>query len=701
MKKRILLSSSLLISLLVVSSYSLNLVDFKDEVLIKLMMRGLNSGHYQAQDVDDAFSEEVFDLYLKRMDYNKRYFTQEDIEALKTYHHDIDNEVQVGNYEFFDASLERLRKGMTLAKGYYKEILDAPFDFDKKEEIVIDPDKLDYAADDMDLRERWRKILKYQTLVRLHNMMEDQEEAKEKGTMEKELTYAEMEAKAREKVRKNYDDTFKRIDKLTTKDWRNRYVDAIANTFDPHTGYFPPKDKENFDIQMSGRLEGIGATLVEQADGYIKVDRIVPGSASYRQGELKAGDLILKVAQAGAEPVDVVDMRLDEAVKMIRGKKGTEVRLTVKKLDGTTKVIPIVRDIVELEETYAKSTILDTDETDQKVGYIKLPKFYSNFNSSDGRTSFKDVAREIEKLKAEGVEKIILDLRNNGGGSLQDVVDMVGLFIPQGPVVQVKSRTGRPYVLTDRDPRVQFDGSLAVMVNQYSASASEILAAAIQDYGRGVIVGSTSTFGKGTVQRFINLDNFVVDNNDGITPLGAVKLTTQKFYRINGGATQLKGVTPDIILPDSYQFLDIGEREQEYSMPWDEIRPVKYDAWMEPALKPFLSKARKNSQARVKDNSTFQLLEENAHRLKSQRDQAVYPLDYAGYDSFQKKTEEAADRFRDVFKEINGFDVANLPQSLKEIEGDEVKEKANEEWIEDIKQDPYIYETLMILNDIP
>ena len=355
------------------------------------------------------------------------------------------------------------------------------------------------------------------------------------------------------------------MDKIDESDWLSIYLNSITTIYDPHTAYFPPQDKENFDIAMSGQLEGIGARLTSKG-GFIVVAEIVPGSACWRQGQLKVGDKILKVGQGDEEPIDITDMRTDHAVKYIRGKKGTEVRLTVKQVDGSVITIPIIRDIVILEETYTKSAVIDNK------GYINLPKFYADFSGNGGRDCSDDVKNEILKLKEEGVEGIILDLRNNGGGSLQDVVEMAGLFIKEGPIVQVKAKVGKPRVYSDTDESVYYDGPLVVMVNTYSASASEILAAAMQDYGRAVIVGgSPTTFGKGTVQRAFDLDGFVSEAYDEIKPLGALKLTLQKFYRIDGGTTQLKGVTPDIILPDTWSYLNVGEKDQEFPIPWDEI----------------------------------------------------------------------------------------------------------------------------------
>jgi carboxyl-terminal processing protease len=389
-------------------------------------------------------------------------------------------------------------------------------------------------------------------------------------------------------------------------------------------------------------------------------------------------------------------MRVDDAVKYIRGPKGTEVRLTVKKADGSTKIISIIRDVVILEETYARSAIIKNSHTNKGVGYIKLPKFYADFQNKNGRTCAKDVRAEVEKLMSQGIDGLVIDLRNNGGGSLMDVVEMSGLFIENGPIVQVRSRYGEPQVLEDSDSRILYDGPLVILVNSSSASASEIMAAAIQDYKRGIIVG-TPTFGKGTVQRFFDLDNFIRGDNE-MKPLGSIKLTTQKFYRINGGATQLKGVTPDVILPDAYAYVDRGEKEQEHVMPWDEIAPCKYDTWKLDAED--YAQVRKSSRERYSKDPLFSLVEENAQHLKAQRDQELRSLNLEAYRAEEKKLKEEADAYKEAFKPIKGTTVVNLPSDLVTINSDTVRQKMNKEWVEGLQKDIYLNEACAILKDL-
>ncbi|MFY9308157.1 MAG: carboxy terminal-processing peptidase [Bacteroidia bacterium] len=675
-------------------SYTYTVQNEKELAIDQIIIQSLNSAHYSPKNVNNDFSEKVFKLYLQRLDYNKKFLLQSDINDLKKYERSIDEDINEGKFNFFEKSLDLITKRVDEAQAYYKEILDKPFDFTKKEELELDAEKLKYAKSKEELKEAWRKQLKYQTLSRIVDMMETQEKAKEKSDTVKIKTRDELEVEARKKVLKTHDDWFKRLKKLDRNDRIAMYFNAVTSIYDPHTEFYPPKDKANFDIGMSGQLEGIGAQLQEK-DGTIKVSSIVPGSASYRQGELKAGDIILKVAQAEAEPVDITDMRLDDAVQLIRGKKGTEVRLTVKKPDATVIVIPIIRDIVVIEETYAQSAIL---KGKKNIGYIKLPSFYADFNGGGGRNCSSDIRKELQKLKDEKVDGVILDLRYNGGGSLPDVVRMAGLFIDKGPVVQVKSKAGVTQVMDDHDPSVVYDGPLAVMVNSNSASASEIMAAAIQDYKRGIVVGtSPSTFGKGTVQRFYDLDEYLPAQYASIKPLGQVKITTQKFYRISGGATQLKGVLPDITLPDPYYLLDQGEKEQEYPMTWDEIAPANYKP-MTPNFS--VDKLRAGSQARMKTNPGFAILDEAAKRLKKQKDSTIVSLNFETYYAEQKRLKAESKKMDELDKEIPGLFVGPVTVDSIAIEGDTAKIAKVKDWHKTIRKDIYLNETIAIMNDM-
>jgi len=458
MKSKILIYSLIIVVFLFVNSYTSTTLEQKNEVLTKSVISALSQRHYQPKKFDDSLSVMLYKQFLKKIDFGKRFLTQEDIKVLNQYKYNLDDELRVPTFEFFDKSISLLKTRLELTKTFYKELLDKEFEFKTKESVEMDPDKLDYAKDEADLKENWRKVLKYEVLTRIVEQEESQEKAiANKDTSVKIKTYAEIEKESREKVKKRYDEMFHRIDKLDNDDRFADYINALTEVYDPHTNYFPPKDKEDFDINMSGSLEGIGAQL-SQRDEYIRVERIIPGSPSWKQGELKEGDIILKVAQGSDEPVDVVDMRLDDAVRLIRGKKGTEVRLTVKKTDGTIKKITLIRDIIKLEETFAKSAVINPSGGNDEIGYIKLPSFYADFNDKGGRRSAYDMKQELIKLKNENISGLIIDLRDNGGGSLDDVVDIAGFFIDRGPVVQVHSRNENPYIREDYVPNVYWNG---------------------------------------------------------------------------------------------------------------------------------------------------------------------------------------------------------------------------------------------------
>lgn len=666
----------------------------KSIVTETVMLQLLNGAHFSPREFNDRFSEDVYDLYIKRLDINKKFFLQSDIDQLKKSRRLIDDEVLSGKLTFFEEANNLLNQRMNEVEGFYKELLNKPFDYTVQESIETDNKKLKYAANAQALKDEWRKVLKYQTLIRLSDMMEAQEKAEaKKDTVIEKKSFEVMEKEAREKVEKNYTDFFKRLKKQEDTDRLGVYLNTISNAYDPHTEFFPPRVKENFDIAMSGQLEGIGAQLQEK-DGSIKVSNIIPGSPSWRQGQLKAGDVIIKVAQGANDPVDVTDMRLDEAVTLVRGKKGTEVRLTVRKVDGSVVVIPIIRDVVVLEETYAKSLVLTGGK---KIGYIKLPSFYADFNKQGGRRCATDMKKEVMKLKAEGIDGLIIDVRNNGGGSLQDVVEIAGMFIPKGPIVQVKSRGQNADVLEDKDPAVLYDGPLAIMVNNISASASEILAAAMQDYKRGVVIGGEQTFGKGTVQRVFNMDDYLSYKDNGFKPIGSLKLTTQKFYRVNGGATQLKGVSSDIVLADRYEKLYRGEREEEYPMIWDEIKPATIELWNGGSLD--LKTMKKNSDSRTSSNKAFQFIKQLEERYQKQKDESLISLNLETYRKEAKKNNDDSEQLDALAKELPELNVRSLDIETDNLIKDSVKVAVHEEWVKQVKKDFYIREAMEVIKD--
>ena len=682
----------------------------KDQVLIGTMLQGLSQAHYQPEKIDDNFSKRVFDLYLKHLDYRKEFLLATDVEQLRQYQTKIDDEVKNGTHEFLDLSTRLLAERTKEMQGLYRDILAKPFDFTTDESFQTDFEKAAFPADKAAQRELWRKLLKYETLSRVSEMMEAQEKAKAAKpsaataapaaanaaaptTAEPVRTPAEMEIEARKRVLKYYDDQFSELADVDANERLATFANTIANTYDPHTEYFAPKAKEDFDYEMTGRFEGIGATLREK-DGLIYIEDIMPGSASARQGELKKGDAILRVAQAAAEPVSIEGWHTAKAVTLIRGKKGSEVRLTVKKPDGSTKIIPIIRDVVVVDEKYAQSSII-TDKN-QKIGYLHLPGFYADFNDNGGRSSSDDVKKELAKLNAEGVKGIVMDLRFNGGGSLSDAVSMAGLFMPSGPMVQVRDGQGRTQVLTDNDPRVQYGGPLVILVNKYSASASEILAAAIQDYHRGVIMGSTSTYGKGTVQRIFDLDEALPSELNSVKPIGSLKLTTQKFYRVNGGSTQFKGVVSDIVVPDLYSYLDEGEKESDYPLKWDEIQAARYRPW---DAAPAIDKLRASSKARIATNSSFKVMDEMVKSMRKRKDETVVSLKLSAYRAEQQEAKAISDRYEAAQKTATALAFSPLAADVRAVNGDTVKVNRAARFTRSLKKDITIGEAVAVIQD--
>jgi len=702
MKKNILIIfiASILVSLFGFSFFQADLDDKnKDAILKEIIFQGLlQRAHFNNLSLNDDVSQKAFNAYLEKLDPGKRIFIKDDIKKLSVFKNQIDDDIKGANNGLLEKSEEIWKARVEEAKQYCNEILESPFDFEDSESIELDADKREYASNKKQLKKEWAKYLEYLALVRYHNKIESREkkikEAEEKGDSYTPKTDEEIEKEVRDEVKRNYNNLFDRLQKQDHEDKLADYINATLSIYGPHTEFYPPYEKEEFDIQMSGRLEGIGAQLV-QIDGNIKVSRIVPGSASWKQGELKEEDIILKVAQGEAEAVSVEDMPLKDAVTLIRGKKGTEVRLTVKKTDGRIIEIPIIRDVVILEESYAKSSVIENEETGNRIGYILLPSFYADFQRRGGRSSAADVKKELVKLKEQQVDGVILDLRSNGGGSLKDAVDMSGLFIEKGPIVQVRSKVAKPVVYKDTDPEIVYDGPLVVMVNKISASASEILAAALQDYDRAIIVGSSSSFGKGTVQQFLELDNYLSSRYDDMKPLGSLKLTIQKFYRITGKSTQWKGVTPDIVLPDIYEYLEVGESKLDYALPWDEVKANDFDTWEAPLYEDVLVS---KSKQRVADNEVFQMIEEKALSMKEERDRTTQTLNYQSFSQYQDELDKRAKKFNELTKEHKNL---ILEEVKAEPDGspDSVRVARLEDFHKKIKKDVYIYEALQVLED--
>ncbi len=663
----------------------------KDKLLLELLTFVLEKGHYSPIELNDDFSKKVYKKYLENIDPTKRFFIQSDMDEFSKYETSIDDMVKSKDISFFNLTNSRLLQRMKESRVIYENVLSKPFDFNSKETINVDYDKLPISKNKSELIERWRKQLKLSALSSITDKQKLEEDKHKDDASYEMKSFEVIEKEVRESSLKSLNEYFDFIEKeLDRDDWFAIFLNSIVERFDPHTFYFSPDDKEKFDVSMSGTFQGIGARLQKKETG-VEISELISGGPAWRGKELEAGDLILKVAQGKDEPLDIAGMRLDDVVKKIKGPKGTEVRLTVKKVDGTIKVISIIRDEVETEETFAKSSVVEKEG--KKYGIIYLPKFYISFENKENRDAFKDVAAEIEKLKAQNIDGLIMDLRDNGGGSLETVVKMVGLFIPDGPIVQVKAPGRNPEILPDPDKKVQYDGPLVVMINNFSASASEIFAAAIQDYKRGIVVGSKHSYGKGTVQNVIDLNQFIRGNSFG--DLGALKTTIQKFYRINGGSTQREGVKRDIIFPDRFAYLDMGERDEESALPWDKIAPAKYEP-----LNINYDNVIANSKKRIAANATFKLIDENAKWIYERKDENVISLNLIDFNKEIAIADAKIKKFKQISEYNNKFQFQSLPDELALFENDTLLKQKRERWHEEMQKDVYIEETLNVIADI-
>jgi len=664
----------------------------KDKLLLEVLAYVLERGHYDPETIDDVFSESVFMNYIESMDGQHRFFIQADLNNFNQYKTKLDDQIKGSELEFFDYTHQKYIQRQDQIKAFYKPLLERPFDFSLDEEIDLDYEKMGYAESLSELKNVWIKYFKLSTLGIYSDNKEEELKKHKLDSTYVMLSDVDLEKQAREITRENMDVYFEVRNDLQRKDYFSIYLNAIATQFDPHTFYFAPQEKERFDTNISGKFEGIGARL-QKKNQQIRIVEVISGGPVWRDKLLEVEDIIMKVAQENEEPVDISGMRIDDVVKLIKGPKGTKVYLTVKHVDATVEIIPITRDVVELEDAFAKSSIILKGE--KKYGIIHLPKFYIDFKDYEQRNAASDVQKEIEKLKKENVEGIILDLRNNGGGSLQTVVDMTGFFIKDGPVVQVKSTGGKKQVLSDTDSSVSWDGPLVLMVNEFSASASEIIAAALQDYKRAVVIGSKQTFGKGTVQNVIDLNQIISKNTHG--DLGALKLTTEKFYRINGGSTQLEGVKSDVVFPGRYTYIDTGEKAQDKPLSWDKISPASFQTW-ESTLN--FDYALEQSKKRIANNSYMMLIDEQAKWIKSQQDENTYSLNYENFINERKNRIEETSKYNKLDEFKSPFKLETLKVDLPGLEKDTDLKESRLRWEKDLSKDIYLYEAVNVLEDL-
>jgi carboxyl-terminal processing protease len=698
--------------------------------------------HLLRKRIDDDVSRAAFDTYIKSLDGGKMFLLRSDRDALTKYADAIDDELRVGNLVLAHEGSRVFVSRVGVVEKVVEDLLAKPVDLSNDESVELDAKKVEYAATEDELRDRWRQRIELEVLERVTQMetqLKPAADGKSGSKVHQKTTHRApapvapagkptplptgkplppvnptangddngpitpidsvakipptregREAKARADLAKSYSGRFARLRTPEPLEPASDLINAVASTLDPHTAYLPPADKANFDIRMSGSLEGIGAVLRER-DHYVEVVELVPGGASWRAGSLSAGDLILSVSNDGQEPVDVLDMHIDDVVKMIRGPKGTVVKLRIQKPTGTQESISITRDVVVIEEAYARAAVLSR-KGKPPIGYINLPSFYGGAGTT--RTASSDIRHLVAELRAKKVRGIILDIRGNGGGLLGDAVKLTGEFIDHGPVVQVRDGGGRGEILDDEDNGVEFNGPMIVMVDRFSASASEILAGAMQDYHRAIIVGTGPTHGKGTVQTLADLDRLTGGNVE----LGVLKLTIQQFFRVSGASTQREGVTPDILLPDPAGYIEAGERSLEHAIAWSKVKPAPHDDWAGNWDLPSLSK---NSADRVAKNPVLAKISAATAVLKARSEDTRVPLTYQGYEARNKAQRAAIDAVSPDWKAMPpafGVDVVAEHSSTARPDGKSDDSLAH--WKDNISHDMWIDECIAILGDV-
>ncbi len=650
----------------------------KEKLLIEVVKYVVEKGHYSTLDINDDISEKIYNTYLEQIDAQKRFFLQSDIRQFEKYKFKLDDQLKDQDLTFFNLVYETSRKRINEVKNYYEEIMNNSFDFSSNENINLDFENKSYARNSNEIKNRWRKQLKYSTLDVISLKLGDSIKLIDNKTRNESMTL----------IKKNTDDFFDYVEEMDRDDWFANYINAFLNQLDPHTVYFNPEDKDRFDTNISGKFDGIGARL-QKTEGTVKIVDIIVGGPIWKDKLLDVGDIILKVAQENQDPVNIIGMKLDDAIKLIKGPADSFVTLTVKKISGEIKDVLIKRGVVELEELYAKSTLIN--KGDKNYGYISLPKFYIDFSDRKSRNSANDVKNEIIKLKNNGISGLILDLRNNGGGALQTVVDMTGLFIERGPIVQVKSTGNRKQILYDKDPQVVWDGPLVILMNKMSASASEILAGALQDYNRAVIIGNEKSFGKGTVQNVIDLNRFISNSS---YDLGALKITTDKFYRINGESVQLEGVKSDIVIPDSYKYIFNGEKDEKNPLEWDKITPANFDKW---AKRDYLNKISSENQSRIDNDDYYSLINDRAQWLKDQQSNKTISLNFNSYNSFLTKQRQKNKRFESLNKYENTLNFRLLKTEKQYIMSNKELLSSRNRWHRNLTKDLYLEEGVKAL----
>ena len=658
--------------------------------------------HYSPKTINDAYSQEVYKHYFEMVDASKRYFLQSDMDEFAKHKMKLDDYLNQGNLTFYKLTIDRRYQRVDEIDKITQDILSKPINLDEDETLVLEPKIKNNAKNNAELAAEWKKYIKYNILQEMESLTAKEAMQKEKkdsvqkfnlkDTIKLEiLTPEQKRIKATTEVKDLVTDTFRRFKKRNKMDWFTVYMNAYTEVFDPHTNYYSPKNKEDFDTQFKGKVIGIGA-IIQEKRGYLYLGALTIGAPAWKSKQLSDGDKILKVrSKPNEDAVNVVGMLSDEAVRLIRGEKGTKVTLTVEKKDKTIKEVTMIREEVAIEDTFARSIIVNGADG-KKYGFINLPSFNADFEDPSGRNASDDIKNELVKLKAQNVQGIILDLRNNGGGSLTEVGDIMGLFMNTGPYVQVKDGNGKIQTLKNKQSAPIWTGPLVIMQNELSASASEILAGAIQDYGRGLVIGSPQSFGKGTVQTFVDLNRFLQTSDD----FGSLKLTIQKFYRITGESTQRKGIESDIKMKDFYTYSEIGERYDDYALAWDKIPAVPYT----PLNTVSISSLQKGLEARLQNNKNYQLMQESALWKENLDKEESISLNQSKFNEVMKTRKAQIEKFKALDKYNNGLKFILNTDEVEREKKDEAFQKKTQNWTKNLQRDLYLLEAMNVISEM-
>ncbi len=656
--------------------------------------------HYSPKPINDAYAQEVYKHYFEMIDASKRYFMQSDMDEFSKHKTKLDDYLNQGNLTFYKLTIDRLYQRVDEIDKITQDILAKPINLDEDETLILEPKLRKNATNKNELAAEWKKYIKYNILQEMESLKAKEETQKEKkdsvqkfklkDTIKLEILSPEQRrVKATTEVKDLITDTFRRFKKRNKMDWFTVHMNAYTEVFDPHTNYYSPKNKEDFDTQFKGKVIGIGA-IIQEKRGYLYLGPLTIGAPAWKSKQLSEGDKILKVkSKPNEDAVNVVGMLSDEAVRLIRGEKGTKVTLTVEKKDKSIKEVTMIREEVAIEDTFARSIIVNSADG-KKYGLISLPSFNADFEDAKGRNASDDIKNEILKLKPQGVQGIILDLRNNGGGSLTEVGDIMGLFMNAGPFVQVKDGNGKIQTLKNKTNSPIWTGPVVIMQNELSASASEILAGAMQDYGRGIVLGSPQSFGKGTVQTFVDLNRFLNTNDD----FGSLKLTIQKFYRVTGESTQRKGIQSDIQMKDFFTYAEVGERYDDFALAWDKIPAVAY----QPMNYFSIQALQKASEARLQNNKNYQLIQESAQWKEKLDKEESISLKESKFDEVMKKRKAQIEKFKVLDKFNNGLKFTLNPDEMVREKNDEAFTKKTQNWTKNLQRDLYLQEAVNVIS---